>query len=83
MKDGSLLGYQFMLFIIAIIALTLAIMNSLPLPALDGGRLWLMLASRALKKPISPQREELINAIGFVVLIGLVILITIVDIHRF
>ena len=83
MKTGSALGFQFMLFIIAIISLTLAIMNILPIPALDGGRLWLMLASRALKKPISAKREEAINAVGFVVLITLIILVTLVDIHRF
>jgi regulator of sigma E protease len=83
LKDGSLLGYQFMLFIIAIISLTLAIMNILPIPALDGGRLWLMLLTRALKRPLTPKKEELINAAGFVVLIGLVILVTIVDVQRF
>jgi regulator of sigma E protease len=83
MKTGSALGFQFMLFIIAIIALTLAIMNILPIPALDGGRLWLMLASRAIKKPISAKREETINAAGFAILITLIILVTIVDIHRF
>jgi regulator of sigma E protease len=83
MKDGSLLGYQFMLFIIAIISLTLAIMNILPIPALDGGRLWLMLASRAVKHPLSAQREETINAVGAVVLVALVIVISIADLHRF
>jgi regulator of sigma E protease len=83
MKTGSLLGVQFMLFIIAIIALTLAIMNILPIPALDGGRLWLMLISRAVKKPISAKREEAVNAAGFVILVTLIILITWVDIHRF
>ncbi|HXR50280.1 MAG TPA: M50 family metallopeptidase [Verrucomicrobiae bacterium] len=83
LKDGSLLGYQFMLFIIAIISLTLAIMNILPIPALDGVRLWLMLLTRALKRPLTPKKEELINAAGFVVLIGLVILVTIVDVQRF
>ena len=83
LKDGSLIGYQFMLFIIAIISLTLAIMNILPIPALDGGRLWIMLISRWLKRPLSAKREEAINAAGFVLLIGLIILITIVDIHRF
>jgi regulator of sigma E protease len=83
LKDGSLIGVQFMLFIIAVISLTLAIMNILPIPALDGGRLWLLLASRKLKRPLSAKREEAINAAGFVVLIGLVILITAVDIHRF
>lgn len=83
LKDGSLLGYQYMLFIIAIISLTLAIMNILPIPALDGGRLWIMLASRGLKRPLSPKREEAINATGFAVLIGLIILVTIVDVQRF
>ncbi|MGC1176913.1 MAG: M50 family metallopeptidase [Candidatus Saccharimonadales bacterium] len=83
LKNGSLLGYQFMLFIIAIISLTLAIMNILPIPALDGGRLWLTLVSRAVKRPLSAKREEMINATGFVVLIGLVVLITIVDVKRF
>jgi len=83
MKNGSLLGYQFMLFIIAIISLTLAIMNILPIPALDGGRLWLMLASRSVKKPLSSGLEEAINFAGFVVLIGLVLLITLVDVKRY
>lgn len=83
LKDGSLLGYQFMLLIIAIISLTLAIMNILPIPALDGGRLWLTLISRGLHRPLSARAEELINASGFVLLIGLIILITIVDVHRF
>lgn len=83
MKNGSLLGYQFMLFIVAIISLTLAIMNVLPIPALDGGRLWLMLASRlTLRRPLSAGMEETINAFGFLFLIGLMILITIVDVHR-
>lgn len=83
LKNGSDIGLQFILFIIAYISLALAIMNILPIPALDGGRLWLMLFSRLTKKPISPKTEEMINATGFVVLISLVILITIVDVKRF
>lgn len=83
LKDGSALGYQYMLLIIAIISLTLAIMNILPIPALDGGRLWLTLASRGVKKPLSAKAEETINAVGFFVLIGLMILITFVDVKRF
>lgn len=83
LQDGSLLGYQFVLFIIAIVSLTLAIMNILPIPALDGGRLWITLFTRAIKKPLTPQREELINASGFALLMVLIIVITIVDIKRF
>jgi regulator of sigma E protease len=83
LKDGSLLGYQFILLIVAVISLTLAIMNILPIPALDGGRLWITLAMRALKRPLSPGREEAVNAAGFVFLLALIVLITIVDVHRF
>jgi regulator of sigma E protease len=83
LKNGSLLGYKFMLFIIAIISLTLAIMNILPIPALDGGRLWLTLATRGVKKPMSPNVEEAINIAGFILLISLIIVITLVDVKRF
>lgn len=83
LKNGSLIGYQFMLFIIAYISLTLAIMNILPIPALDGGRLWLTLGSRGLKRPLSARTEEIINAVGFVILLGLITLVTLVDVKRF
>lgn len=83
LKVGSLLGYKFMLMIIAYISLTLAIMNILPIPALDGGRLWITLVARAIKRPLTARREELISLIGFVVLISLIIVISIVDVKRF
>ena len=83
LKIGSLLGYKFILMIIAYISLTLAIMNILPIPALDGGRLWITLVARAFKRPLSAKREELVNVIGFVTLISLIILISIVDVKRF
>lgn len=83
LRDGSLLGYQFMLLIIAVISLTLAIMNVLPIPALDGGRLFVMAISRLTKKPVSPQMEEAIYGTGFAVLMLLIIVISIVDVKRF
>jgi len=82
LRADSALGYQFVLFIIALVSLTLAIMNILPIPALDGGRLWLTLIFRALKKPLSQRSEETISAIGMTVLILLMIAVTYVDIHR-
>lgn len=82
-KYGAELGYKFILLIVAIISLTLAIMNILPIPALDGGRLWITLFTRAIKKPLSPHREEVVNGVGFAVLMALIILISIVDVRRF
>jgi regulator of sigma E protease len=83
LRDGSSLGYQFMLLIIAVISLTLAIMNVLPIPALDGGRLFVMLISRLFKKDISQKAEEAIYGTGFAVLMLLIIVITVVDVKRF
>jgi len=83
LKDGSLLGYQFILMIIAVISLTLAIMNILPIPALDGGRLFVTLVFRLFKKPLSRTAEERIHGTGFALLMLLFVLITIVDVRRF
>src|SRR5690606_28379603 len=74
LKDGSYLGVEFILMIIAVISLTLAIMNALPIPALDGGKLFVTLLFRALKKPLSPRTEDLIHGTGFVLLMALFVL---------
>lgn len=80
---GSALGLQFVLLIIAVISLTLAIMNILPIPALDGGRLFVTLLFRTINKPLTERKEELIHGTGFIMLMLLFVLITIVDINRF
>lgn len=82
-KDGATLGYRFILMIIAIISLTLAIMNILPIPALDGGRLFVTLLYRVLKRPLTKSTEDKIHGIGFMVLMGLFVLITVIDVRRF
>jgi regulator of sigma E protease len=82
-STGSI-GYLYMLAIIGMISLTLAIFNILPIPALDGGRLFLILFSRGvLRKPLSRIMEERIVAAGMVVLLTMTLLITVVDIKRF
>jgi len=77
-------GITFILWIIAVLSLTLAIMNVLPIPALDGGRLFMILFSRGiLKKPLDTLTEERITATGMALLLCLVALITVVDVKRF
>ncbi len=72
LREGSRLGINFLLMIIAVISLTLAIMNVLPIPALDGGRLFVMLLFRGLRKPLSQRTEERIHGSGFAVLMSVV-----------
>lgn len=76
-------GFGLVLFVIAILSLTLAIMNVLPIPALDGGRLFVTLLYRARKKELKQKTEERIHGTGFAILMLLFIVITIVDIRRF
>lgn len=83
LKAGASQGFGTVLFFISILSLTLAIMNVLPIPALDGGRLFVTLLFRAIKKPLHKHTEELIHGIGFMSLMALFILITIVDVKRF
>lgn len=84
LKNFSLLGYQFILLLVAIISLSLAIFNVLPIPVLDGGRLFFMLIPRLIThKPIKQRTEELIAGIGLALLMLLFVLITFVDIKRY
>lgn len=82
-QNGADIGYQFILFIIGVISLSLAIMNFLPIPALDGGRAFVMLLFKGLKKPLTPELEDRIHGTGFVVLLAFIVLISIVDFNRF
>ncbi len=83
LKDGSMLGYQFVLLIIAVISLTLAIMNVLPIPALDGGRLFVTLLFRAARQPLTKKKEDIIHGTGFALLMLLFVVITVIDVRRF
>ena len=76
-------GITTILFLAAIISLTLACMNSLPIPALDGGRWFLTFIFRKiLRKPLTKETEENINAIGFLALMILSVLIIVLDILK-
>jgi len=84
LKEGARQGFIFILFIVAVISLTLAIMNVLPIPALDGGRLYLMLYYRKVLHKVLPQKtEERIVGGSFAALMLLFVLITVVDVKRF
>jgi regulator of sigma E protease len=75
-------GLTHLIFLTAIISLSLAVMNILPIPALDGGRWLVTVVFRLLNKKLTKEREERIQMIGFSVLMGLVVLVTIIDVKR-
>ena len=69
--------------LVAFISISLGIINILPIPALDGGRLLFVLIEWARGgKRVSPQKEGLVHLIGFAVLIGLIAVVSFFDITR-
>lgn len=67
----------------AVLSINLGIMNLLPLPALDGGRLLFFAIEAVRGKPIDRQKEGLVHFIGFALLMLLMIVVTWNDIQRF
>lgn len=75
-------GLTQIILLAAVISLTLAVMNILPIPALDGGRWFTMAIFRLFRKPLTKDREEAIQSIGFLLLMALMILVTWNDITK-
>ncbi|MCX6730095.1 MAG: M50 family metallopeptidase, partial [Candidatus Portnoybacteria bacterium] len=64
------LGWVYVLQFAAILSINLAIINILPFPALDGGRLLFLLIEKIKGKPIKAKTERIANGLGFAILIG-------------
>lgn len=75
-------GLAQLVFLAAIISLTLAVMNALPIPALDGGRWFVTALFKVLKKPLTKDKEERIHGTGFMVLMLLIVVITVADVIK-
>ena len=75
-------GVTNVLFLTAIISISLACMNVLPIPALDGGRWFLIVLFRLLKRPLTPETENKIVSRAFMVLLILAGFITILDVMK-
>ena len=71
-----------LLFLAALLTINLGVFNLLPLPALDGGRLFFMLIEFVRGKPIPPEKEGMVHAIGLILLLGLTVVISFNDIMR-
>lgn len=67
---------------VGLLSLSLAFMNILPIPALDGGRLMFLLVEAIFGKKLAAQRENLINQIGMAVLLGLIVLVSFSDLAK-
>jgi regulator of sigma E protease len=65
-----------------LLSISLAVFNVLPIPALDGGRLFFILLEGITRKKVSPKIEGVIHTVGMFLLLGLILLITFKDIFQ-
>ncbi|HMO78782.1 MAG TPA: site-2 protease family protein [Candidatus Paceibacterota bacterium] len=79
---ASVFGFVYLLSFTAFISINLAVLNILPFPALDGGRLLVVLIESIIRKPLNSKIVNIVNASGFIILILLMIFITIKDVSR-
>ena len=73
-------GFITVLNIVVIISINLGVMNLLPIPALDGGHIFIYLIEVVRRKPMKQELEGLINFVGLVIMLALALLISIKDI---
>jgi regulator of sigma E protease len=81
-KQVTALGFVYILQFVALLSINLGIINGLPIPALDGGRILFILIEKIKGSPVSQKFEQLSHSIGFALLIALMVFITFRDIVK-
>ncbi len=82
LAEGIAAGPLVLVLLVAVISVNIALFNLLPLPALDGSRLLFALVELLTRRRIPPRVETLVHTLGFVLLLGLLVLITARDLLR-
>ncbi len=80
--SASMQGAGHLFSIMAIISINLALINLIPVPALDGGRLLFVIIESVIRRPIKANAAHAINTVGFVFLIMLMLVVTAHDIFK-
>ena len=75
-------GILALLFLASFISVNIGIMNLLPLPALDGGRIFFVLIEAVRRKPIPPEKEGVVHFVGIVILLAFMVFVTWNDIMK-
>ena len=77
------LGFMYILQFMALLSINLAIINILPFPALDGGRLLFLIIEKIRRKPVDQKVEAIIHNVGFSLLMLLILFITFRDVVKY
>ncbi len=81
--QAAKLGLAFLLQFTAMLSVNLAVINILPFPGLDGGRIFFLLIEKIKGSPLKQSLEQKINTIGFVLLLALMVVVIVKDVFRF
>ncbi len=75
-------AFMYVMNLVALLTINLGVFNLLPIPALDGGRLFFMIIELIRRKPIPPEKEGMVHAIGMLLLFALIIFVSFNDIMK-
>lgn len=82
-RDVAALGFIYLLQFTAILSVNLAVINAVPFPALDGGRILFLIIEKFRGKKLPATAEQIANSVGFFLLIALMVFVTVRDFGRF
>lgn len=80
--ESAKAGFINIIYLIAFLSVNVGFINLLPIPAFDGGRLLFLVIEKITKKELKPETENMIHAVGFILLMLLMVVITWNDITR-
>ena len=81
-SEAAKTGFSSVVYLFSFISLNLGIMNLLPIPALDGGRLLFLLVEAVRRKPLDPRLEGYVNLAGMVLLLAFMAIVTVIDVIK-
>ena len=76
------IDWEYLLLIMALIAVNIGVFNLLPVPALDGGRLFFMIIEMVIRRPVPQKYERFIHAAGLVLLLGFMAVVSMSDVLK-
>ena len=81
-SDQAKQGFESLMYLTAYLSVNVGVINLLPFPAFDGGRVLFLIIEKIRRKPVKAQTEAIVNTIGFGLLLLLMIIVTIGDIIK-
>lgn len=75
-------GFKYLLYFMAFLSMSIAIMNLLPIPILDGGNIFILLIESTIRRNLSMRLREAINQVGFVMIVALMVTVLWFDIGK-